>query len=449
MVILALVAVSTALAGDTLWTRTYSGAGATMDRGSAVATIGDEIYVAGHERLGTANVMVIRYHANGDMAWVRTFDIDTEETINDAAVLPDSSLLVCVKIESPQPSSRVIKLSKSGDTVWTRKSARLSATNLALNDSGDVFVFGSLFGAALDESLCLIKYKADGTQDWRKAYHFGDRHTTGGCCADEDGNIIAVSQITDTGGFHATAFKFTPAGDTAWRMDYPELTGATMGGVAIDAAGLFVFTVSLGSGLSVVRCSTNGSMDWNVSVPLHVGPMTYNTVACDADTNVVVCGQDASNYMAFAKLDKGGSFVCIGRSEVVATPYGVAVDVDKRPIVTGQRNQPPPSCCFTAKFTGVPGVAEQGRPAAADAAGTLSGATVVRPGAALSVKVSVAGNYSVVLLDVRGAVARRLHNGQLSAGVHRFNPGRLAAGSYYLKIAGGPGVSESKIVQVR
>jgi len=448
MAVLALVVASPALAGDTLWTRTYAGAGATVDRGSAVATIGDEIYVAGQERVGSFNLLVIHYRADGEVAWARTFDIDTEETVNDIVAQPDSSLYICVKIEAPTPSSRLVKLSKTGDTVWTRKSARLNATNIAVDDSGNVFVYGSLLGAVMNDSFCLIKYKADGTQDWRHTYRFGDQNSAAGLCADHDGSVVGVGVVNDQEGPHAMAVRFTPAGDTAWTHYYPELTGATLGGVAVDLTGFIVFTASIGSGITVARCSTSGPIDWRVEVPLRSLPMVYNTVVCDADTNIVVGGQDSSNCVGFAKLTWGGGAVCMGSSDVVAMPYGLAVDASKRPIVVGQRNLPPPPCCFTVKFTGVPGVAESVAPTPAGAAVRV-GARLVRPGTALSVEVSVPGRYSLALFDARGALVRRLHDGQLAAGVHRFNPGRLAAGSYCLMIAGKTGASEVKIIQVR
>lgn len=449
MAVIALLAAGTMFAGDTVWTRTYSGPGATINRGAGVATLGDDIFIAGRERRTNNNVMLIRYRANGDTVWVRTYDLDADESVQDVVLAPDTSLVVLVTVMTPVHSAILIKLTTNGDTVWTRRCARLSATNLALNEAGDIFVYGALFGTTMNESLCLIKYTAAGSESWRRSYRFGDRHSTAGCCADLSGNVIGTGEVMDSTGANAMVVKFTATGDTAWRIYYPDLTGAMMGGVALDPAGLFVFNAARGTMMSVARCSTNGFREWNIDVPLRGGPESYNAVACDADNNVIVAGMDANNFMAMAKLDPTGALVCIGSSEIVATPYAAGVDSEKRPIVTGQMNIPPPPACLTAKFTGVPGVQEPNPGPATNPAGLAVGARVLRPGQALTVDVSTAGVYAVVLLDVRGALARRLHHGHLDAGRHSFSVGRLAAGAYCLRVTSHRGASDARIVQVR
>ena len=213
--VIALVAlafcVSSALAADTLWTRTYSGPGANMDQGRAVATIGTDIYVTGQEMTPSEpNVLVVKYHANGDTAWARTFNLDTMEQPVDIAVGSDSGPVVCVSMLGMPPAFRVIKLDKDGDTVWTRRRNGVQATNLALDDDGNVFVLGAAFGTMPNESLYLGKYTPAGAQDWQKTFVLGTNHQTGGACCDASGNILGVVSFNAQNGPFSGCIKFSP-----------------------------------------------------------------------------------------------------------------------------------------------------------------------------------------------------------------------------------------------
>jgi hypothetical protein len=433
-------------ADDTLWTRAYSYPGSATDQGNAVAVLGNEIFVAGTDQSSASNILIIRYHSNGDTVWTRVCVLDSTDVVTDVAVGDDSAPVVCAQVQGKQPVLLLAKFSKTGDTVWTRHRARMQATRIALDNSGAVYVWGSLYGAAANESLGLFKYGADGTPAWEKTLTFGTMNQSAGLALAPDGGFIAAANISDSTGMHSTLFKFTSSGDTAWKRSPARLVGGNIEAVACEPSGSFYVSMPQASQTTVARCSTDAQVDWLESEPIQSLSGDCNMLAIDPDAHLVVAGVNASQQIQVIKLTQAGQPYANDTGPDSVTVYGLAADTAGDPIVVGMAHYTSPPACLTVKFTGAAGATEGGRPLLS---GRPQSSRVGRADIPLVINVKSAGRYSVLLLDARGSVVRQLCGGFLSAGDHSFTPGPLAAGSYFLKVFGRSGASGSKLVQVK
>jgi hypothetical protein len=268
---------------------------------------------------------------------------------------------------------------------------------------------------------------------------------SGGMALDKDGNLIAVANVNDSSGAHIRVFKFNSSGDTLSIQTPEGLVGAEAQGVACDPTGAFYLTANRGAEFLVVRCSTSGRLDWFMPQALQGSPEGYNLITVDADTHVVVAAMDPSQRVTAIKLTTAGAPFWTGSVMYQAMIFGVAVDGQGHVIAAGMAQSTTPPSCLTVVFTGAPGVAE-GRQGRGD---TPRAGSIIGRAATVNLEARLAGDYSVVLYDARGAVVRQVYQGSLGVGPHAFSVPGLAAGTYYVRMTGPAGTSESKLVQVR
>ena len=111
--------------GDTLWTRTYGGAG--EDYAFSARQTADSGYVICGTTLsfgaGAADIWLIRTDANGDTLWTRTFGGDTADLGHSVAQTADHGFILCGQTASfgaGNYDAWLIKTDSTGETLWTR-----------------------------------------------------------------------------------------------------------------------------------------------------------------------------------------------------------------------------------------------------------------------------------------------------------------------------------------
>lgn len=430
-----------AVAEDTLWTRRYSNG--TIDRGRAGAAVGADIYVVSHSDIGGEDMTaVLKYRSGGDTAWVRPLNLAAAEQPFGAGALPDSGVVVAATVPGPSPSVRIARLTKAGDTVWTRTADRMMGTGLATDNAGNTFLWGSAPGATPVESLRLTKYDLSGAVGLNRTWRFGSVNQGAGCCVDNSGNVIAGANVIETEP-RAAVVKFTPGGDTAW-LRYPtELTGSQSVAVAADAAGNVYVAASAGAAGRLLKAGPDGSVEWTRPVNGQVSPDGYGAVTPNRDSCMVVAVSGENQYCGLIKFSPSGIDIARNEVAVPAMPARVVVGTDNRPVVISQTIASPPEC-LTVKFTGLTAIAEPGagRPAPGNRA-TLTGRN-----RSLAVAIPRSGRHAVRLLDCTGAPVATLYAGYLAAGGYQFELPNLAAGVYYLSL-GDPETAPAKVVVAR
>ena len=117
--------IKTDAAGDTQWTRTFGGEG--FEHGHTVRQTADSGYVICGTTYsfgaGDADIWLIRTGPNGDTLWTRTFGGDTADLGHSVAQTADHGFILCGQTASfgaGNYDAWLIKTDSMGDTLWTR-----------------------------------------------------------------------------------------------------------------------------------------------------------------------------------------------------------------------------------------------------------------------------------------------------------------------------------------
>ena len=221
--------------GDTAWARRYNGPGNSVD--AAHAIIVDDsgnVYVTG-ESFGSGtdyDYATIKYKPDGDTAWVRRYN--GPDNVGDvaSAIVLDSSGNVYVTGSgcwSEYPWDYVtIKYYSNGDTAWVRgyngsTNGNDRASDIAVDDSGNVYVTGYSDSTGTSQDYLTIKYDSSGNTLWMKRYNCANGTDKPTAIAVDSSNNIYVTGHCGCGGmtvFDYVTIKYYANGDTAWLRKY-------------------------------------------------------------------------------------------------------------------------------------------------------------------------------------------------------------------------------------
>jgi hypothetical protein len=251
---------------DTAWVRRYNGSGNGSDHGMAMA-VDDSgyVYVSGSVFMSGSgyDYGTIKYYPSGDTAWVRTYN-------------------------GPGDSSD-------------------GAMDIAVDDSGYVYVTGQSFGSGTDYDYATVKYKPNGDTAWVRRYDGPEN--TGDCAMaiaiDGSGNVCVTGfgVCWSEHPWDYVTIKYYPNGDTAWVRGY---NGAGDGSdkavdIATDGSGnVYVTGESYGGGTDFDYCTikydASGTEVW---AKIYNGPGNdydnATAIAVDGSGNVYVTGQSNGN----------------------------------------------------------------------------------------------------------------------------------------------------------
>ncbi len=170
--------------GDTSWVRRYNGTGNSHDFATAMAVDADGyVYVSGYSYgSGTGqDYATIKYAPNGDTLWVRRYSGLSNLADFVSAIKIDTNGNVYVTGQSYAfrgglvSDFATIKYSSIGDTVWIRRSVAPvsgydSASAIAVDDSGNVYVTGQSLTLGSYYNYATIKYSPTGDTLWKTRY---------------------------------------------------------------------------------------------------------------------------------------------------------------------------------------------------------------------------------------------------------------------------------------
>lgn len=155
-------------AGTQIWVRRYNGPGNDDDEAHALAVDNSgNVYVTGesYSSTGDQDYATIKYHPDGDTAWVRRYKGPEDDDMAYALVI-DTWDNVYITGESYSGDVTVkdyvtIKYDADGNELWTKRYDRQGhsegASSIAVDVSGNVYVTGN---------SGTIKYDVDGKQLW-------------------------------------------------------------------------------------------------------------------------------------------------------------------------------------------------------------------------------------------------------------------------------------------
>jgi hypothetical protein len=264
--------VKTNASGDTLWTKTYGGAG--TDQGYSVKQTTDGGYIIAGFTSTSGNgdqAYLIKTNASGDTLWTKTYGGVDDDYGWSVQQTSDGGYIVAGYTYSFGNSVQVylVKTNASGDTLWTRTYGGANydwGYSVQQTQDGGYIVAGFTNSFGNSSQAYLIKTNASGDTLWTRTY--------GGAGGDEG---CSVQQTQDTGyivagwtgsfgnGNQVYLIKTNASGDTLWTRTYGG-AGADYGwSVQQTSDGGYIiagFTTSFGNGWQVylVKTDANGNV---------------------------------------------------------------------------------------------------------------------------------------------------------------------------------------------
>jgi hypothetical protein len=217
--------------GDTAWVRRYDGPGYLRDEAFSIDVNGSgEVCVTGWSWNGMDyDYATIKYRPDGDTAWVRRYDGPGHLLDSAAAVAVDKWGNVHATgsswITPTDCDYLTIKYHPNGDTAWIRRYDGPAGgvdhvSAMVMDNSGSVYVTGASRGFGVSDDYATVKYDSSGLQLWVRRYNGPDNglDVASDITVDDEGNVY-VTGTSRSGGSREdfVTVKYVQTG--LWRGD--------------------------------------------------------------------------------------------------------------------------------------------------------------------------------------------------------------------------------------
>ncbi|MDD5528647.1 MAG: T9SS type A sorting domain-containing protein [bacterium] len=400
--------------GNTLWTKTFGGAG--YEEGYSVQQTSDSGFIiAGNTNsfgAGSRDVYLIKTNSSGDTLWTRTFGGTEYDWGYSVQQTEDNGFIIAGETSSFGAGSGdvyLIRTNSSGDTLWTRTYGGTSgdrghSVQSASGGTGGFIIAGETrsFGAGSGD-VYLIRADSLGDTLWTRTYGGTDSDEGYSVQQTEDGGFIVAGRTGPVGTnvYDVYLIKTNSLGDTIWTRTYggtesdyaysvQSVSGETGGGFIIVG-----MTSSFGIGtpgcpnVYLIRINFSGDTLWT---------RAYGGTDFDGSTSV----QQTSD----------GGFVIAGCT-----------------LHPGTLNQD----VYLIKIKPEPGIEEKSKiksPPGRDVA-TLQ---ILKGKICLSVPNNEYTNTLITIYDLTGRLQSTVYSGTLTKGNYIFTPNIHKSGVYFVKL---------------
>ncbi|TFH00411.1 MAG: hypothetical protein E4H13_07565, partial [Calditrichales bacterium] len=190
------------------------------------------------------------------------------------------------------------------DQDWATRTDSVSAMDIAVDKTGNVYLAGNIYRGTSGFNICLIKYDATGNQQWMTEYNgIGDGLDGSTAMAlDTSGNIFVTGYSfrgPASTNDEIVTIKFNPSGDIFWVSHYNS-EGSRIDrafALAVDSSGNayvggYINNVSYGNVYGndyiTIKYGPDGTQLW--ATQLYVGDGSVNALAVDSKGDVYVTG---------------------------------------------------------------------------------------------------------------------------------------------------------------
>jgi hypothetical protein len=225
--------------GDTLWARTYGGA--SNDYGESVFETSDGGFVISGETNSFGaegqNIYLVRTNATGDTLWTRAYGGNRWEEGLSVAQTADSGFIVAGSTDSYGAGSLdtyVVRTDAFGDTLWTRTfgdSMEDYGASVTLTPDGGFVIAGhTMVEQFYDFDVLLLRADAGGDLLWTKTFGRSDIDAGMSVAQTGDSGLLVAgwTEAGGPGGRDVYLIRTRDDGETLWTRTY--------GGAADDEA---------------------------------------------------------------------------------------------------------------------------------------------------------------------------------------------------------------------
>jgi uncharacterized delta-60 repeat protein len=313
-------------AGKEIWAARYDGEAEGDDWGAAIAVDDSgNVYVTGSSvGAGTLrDYVTLKYNSAGVLLWVVRYNGPRNENDEAFALAIDKTGCVYVtgaSVSNPNSDYVTVKYNAAGVTQWVARyggSEQLggAASDLAVDDVGNVYVTGVSAAAGTFTDYATVKYSSAGIEQWAARYDGGQNAEdwATALAVDRAGNVYVTgrSGIAQWSQTDYATIKYNSAGAEQWvaRYNGPADDSDYANALAVDAAGnIYVTGGSWGAGAfsdyATIKYNSAGVQQW---IDRYDGPISdydvANAIVLDGNGNVYVTGESRKAGSVFYAVD--------------------------------------------------------------------------------------------------------------------------------------------------
>lgn len=474
------VAIKYTLEGKEVWTARYNGVGNGDDWPYAIAVDNEgNVYLTGRSTGAETgyDIATVKFSSSGALAWVKHYngtadqnDYGKDVTVDDqgnvyvTGTANGESLsgfcIVTIRYGNDNTTT-VMKYDQLPDLAVSGAPNTEEGNSLAIDSDGNIYVTGKSNGGIL------IKYSADGGEQWSR--QFGGMYGRK-VVMDPAQNIL----VTGWGGHTA---KYNPDGDQLWLSVCSADINAAHQDMVLDADGnAYITGYGRPAGsekedyLTVKYNGVDGSLVWSKvfggsgkGIDLAQSIALY---ASGEQTAVYVTGRvevknGKSNLVKYGTVKYGPngeevwSSLYIGKENKAASAYAVAVDHAGGVYVTGQNGvKPGNEDIMTIKYSEAVSTSMVRKTSVSQMPSDLQIVNYPNPFRSETIieySLPKDGNLRLSVLDLSGREVATLIYTYQKAGryQHRFQAGKIAAGTYWYRLQFGETVISKRMMVLR
>ena len=189
------------------WENIYAGKANLFDapKRMAIDRKGN-VFVCGYETAGEANpdLLLLRYQASGELSYVRNYSSPQMDIAVDVAVDDSCNAYVCgnINVDTHSADILLIKFDSTGNTKWQYaydgpEGTVDVATEIALDDSTNIFITGSANHANDKSDVPLIKFNRNGKLIHEQHIGEGVADGIGSALVTGDKTVFVQTAFTD------------------------------------------------------------------------------------------------------------------------------------------------------------------------------------------------------------------------------------------------------------